>query len=166
MNIKKFTLKDLFKVLVTDDHSLFTEFVSEYGINGIEKQDKRSILMYCILQKKNEYAIELIENGVDLNYQDKQGYTALHFAVQENSNDIVFSLLANGAKIDISDINGNTPLWRAMYNRKQINHSIIIDLLKAGANIHQQNNYGIAPSKYLDDSTEDVNQWLKNNTNV
>jgi len=163
MNQKKFALKDLFKVFFTEDHSRFLEFINEYGVNSVEKQDKRSVLMYCILQKKENFALELIHNGADINYQDKQGYTALHFAVQENLHDVVSSLLTNHADVNKSDINGNTPLWRAMYNRKVISHSIIIALLTAGADINKQNNHGIAPSKYLDDSVEEVIEWLNNN---
>jgi len=162
MKPKKYSLKDLFRVLFTDDPSQFTEFKNEYGINSVEKQDKRSLLMYCILQKKENFAIDIIKENVDINYQDKQGYSALHFAVQENLQNIVFALLDKNADVNISDINGNTPLWRAMYNRRIINHSIILALLKAGADINKQNNYGIAPSKYLDDSVEDIIKWLNN----
>ena len=82
---KKYDLKDLMKVLVGNNSKQFDDFMESYGINCIEKKDGRNLLMYCILQKKNEYATKLINFGIDLNYQDKTGFSSLHFAVQENN---------------------------------------------------------------------------------
>jgi ankyrin repeat protein len=158
---KEYTLNELFQVFVKNDSTLFTDFLNNYGVNSVEKKDKRNLLMYSILQKKENYAKLLIEQGINVDYQDKLGYSALHFAVQENCLDIVLLLIRKKASIDIVDNNGNTPLWRGMYDRRKIDHRIIIELLNAGADIHKKNNYGIAPEKYIDDSTEEVKIWME-----
>ena len=161
MAIKEFTLKELFQVLVKDDLSLFMDFVENFGINSVEKRDKRNLLMYCIVQKKENFAKFLIERGIHIDYQDKTGYSALHFAVQENCLDIVSLLISKNATVDITDNNGNTPLWRGMFDRKKINPQIIIQLLEAKADICRKNNYGIAPEKYLVDCVEDIKKWVE-----
>ena len=158
---KEFTLSELFQILVKDDLSLFMNFVEQFGIDSVEKKDKRNLLMYCILQKKEEFAKFLIEQGINTDYQDKTGYSALHFAVQENCLDIVSLLISKNATVDITDSNGNTPLWRGMFDRRKINPQIIIKLLEAKADIYRKNNHGIAPEKYLVDCTDDIKIWVE-----
>jgi ankyrin repeat protein len=145
----EYTLKNLMKMFVENDVKLFEEFIEKYGLNCTEKTDKRNLLMYCILQKKNEFAKILIEMGIDLNYQDSSGYSALHFAAQENNLEIITILIKNNIKIDLVDNNGNSALWRAAFNCKKIDREIIMELIKAGADIHKINNHGIAPEKFL-----------------
>ena len=148
---QKYDLKDLMKVLLGNDIKEFNGFIEQYGINCIEKKDKRNLLMYCVLQKKNDYSKKLIESGINLNHQDSNGYSVLHYAVQENNLEIVTLLIKNKIEIDMVDKNGNSSLWRASYDRKKIDKRIIEKLINAGADIHKKNNYGIAPEKYLED---------------
>ncbi|MDR2232309.1 MAG: ankyrin repeat domain-containing protein [Tannerella sp.] len=161
MQLKEFKLKDLFMVMEKNDLSSFNNFVKTYGINSCEEKDKRNLLMYSIIQKKDVFSEELINWGIDLNYQDKQGYSALHFAVQENNLYIVDYLLKKEVDFDIVDINGNTPLWRALFNQKKIDNNIIISLLEAGADLNKHNNHGVAPLKFIkEDAT--YYSYLKN----
>ena len=50
----------------------------------------------------------LISKKVDLNAQDEDGWTALHFAVMANAASSVKALLAAGAKTDIKNSDGDT----------------------------------------------------------
>ncbi|GHT22424.1 hypothetical protein FACS189430_04190 [Bacteroidia bacterium] len=160
---EEFTLKDLFAVLFKDDRLLFDDFVNQYGIDSVEKRDKRNLLAYTILQKKDDLSKLLIDSGININYQEKTGYSALHFAVQENNVDIVLKLIEKKSVIDIQDTNGNTPLWRALFNRQSTNPQIIISLLRAGADLNKENNHGIAPKKYLDLLPDDneIKLWIE-----
>jgi len=65
----------------------------------------------------------LITAGVNINAQDSDKNTALHYAVINDQPEIVALLLKNHAKTDIMDINGQTPLSIAEKNE---NHNIIL----------------------------------------
>lgn len=61
-------------------------------------------------KKGLEIAKLLIDNGADLNYQDKFGITYLMYALACFHNDTVQFLIDNGANINAKDNNGNTAL--------------------------------------------------------
>ena len=147
---QEYEIKNLMKVLVGNNIKLFEKFIEENGINCVEIKDKRNLLMYCIIQKKNDFAKKTIELGINLNHQDAIGYSALHFTVQENNLEILELLLKSKATVDIIDKNGNTPLWRAAFIQNKIDKKIIELLINAGADINKINNHGIAPKKFIE----------------
>ena len=150
-NEQKYELKELMKVLVGNNEKTLDEFIEKYGLNCVEKRDKRNLLMYCIIQKNGDFSKKLIELGINLNQQDTNGYSALHYAVQENNLEIVMLLIKNKIEIDLIDKNGNSALWRASFDRKKTDRKIIEELINVGADIRKKNNYGIAPEKYLEE---------------
>lgn len=56
---------------------------------------------------------ELLNEGVDINFQDEEGRSALHMACDREHLNIVEFLLQNNANINIQDNEGNTPLHYA-----------------------------------------------------
>lgn len=87
-----------------------------------------------------------IENGSNINLQDKNGCSALNFAAQENNLEMTQKLVNKGADVNITDKHGNAPIWTAIinYNGGE-NLSLIRYLQKNGANIELKNNYGRSP---------------------
>ena len=81
---------------------------------------------------------EQLAKGVNVNYADKNGETALHFACKKGDKDvgpsigIVAALIGNGAKIDAkaTDGTGSTPLMHAAYGGRV---DIVALLLREGA---------------------------------
>lgn len=55
-----------------------------------------------------------LENGADVNLQNKYGWTLLHIAIRRDRRDIVEYLLEKGADIDMVDGVGWTPLMEAI----------------------------------------------------
>ena len=49
----------------------------------------------------------------DLDFQDKHGWTALHWALKNNNMDVVEALIKGGTKLDIQDSSGMTALHMA-----------------------------------------------------
>jgi ankyrin repeat protein len=87
----------------------------------------------------------LLKHGADVNAQDNQGWTALHFAAQNYSEEAIKMLLANNCEVDVKDMHGNTPLFRAVFNSKGRGEVIQL-LICHGADKNLKNNHGMSPS--------------------
>jgi ankyrin repeat protein len=97
----------------------------------------------AIVSNKHEVPY-LIRGGADVNLQDKNGYTPLHFAAQEQEVEIARLLLDHGASINAQDRHGNTPLSTAVFNYSG-DGSVIQLLRERGADPFAENNHGISP---------------------
>ena len=52
----------------------------------------------------------LLDRGVDPNYRDWEGWSAIHWAAEEGHVDIVDLLLEHGAAVNVASLNGTSPL--------------------------------------------------------
>jgi ankyrin repeat protein len=102
----------------------------------------RTSLMYTVIDDKKEI-YGLVTEGVDIDAQDNDGRTALHFAVQSYRVDAITLLLQAGARVDLKDKFGNTPLCTAV-NNSQGRGEIIRLLLKGGAEKNTKNLSGLS----------------------
>jgi uncharacterized protein len=98
----------------------------------------RSELHYASLSGDIAAIDALIDQGVNVNAPDVNGYTPLHFAAQANQSEAVSVLLRHGAAPDPTDKFGNTPLWTATFNSRG-EGAVIRLLLQAGANPSHRN---------------------------
>jgi uncharacterized protein len=88
---------------------------------------------------------ELVASGIDPNLEDREGWSALHFAAQSGVAECVEVLLEVGANVDARDKFGNTPLWRAVFNYRG-RGTVITRLLLAGSDPHALNRSGVSPA--------------------
>ncbi len=113
-------------------------FVSDYG---------KSLLQKALTSKKYDIAKFLIENECNLNHQDKEGFTALHYILKSRREEEVAladMLIDKMEDIDIEDNYGNTPLMEATMNPK-VPFEIIKKLLEKGADPYHKNKAGRSP---------------------
>ncbi len=106
----------------------------------------RDTIFYKIIDKEFEEVKQLLESTIDVNFQDKNGYSYLHCAAQVKSIEIVALLIDKGAIIDIQDKYGKTPLMVAVSDYDG-DDKMIKFLLEYGANKEMENNYGISAKK-------------------
>lgn len=159
MNKNIFDDVELQDVLVVNSINTLNDFIAEYGVNAVFIDKQRSLLEICILKGREKLAMHLIDfTDVDLDYQDANGYTALHFAVQMNSLVLVDTLIAGKAKINATDRYGNSPLYKSV--TEKVNPAIVIRLLESGADVEQQNDFGYSPMCVINDNMPDIKQWI------
>ena len=104
----------------------------------------RTTLILAALHKNVELLRWLIENGANVNHQDRDGYSALHFAAQEKTQEVARLLLDNGANLELADIHGNTPIWTAIFNAKG-ELELVKLYVQRGANLNVLNKYQKTP---------------------
>lgn len=94
------------------------EFLIKCGISVNHRGNKRtkqmSALHYAVLSKSMVITTCLIENGADVELQDKNGNTALWQGIMNYRGDdkikaILEYLLLNGASLDTKNYHGNSP---------------------------------------------------------
>ncbi|MDN5216020.1 ankyrin repeat domain-containing protein [Fulvivirgaceae bacterium BMA12] len=139
--------KDLTKLsgLVEDgDDNAVRKIIQNHGIDSFD-EDKRTALIWAAYFKRLDLMTWLIDNGAEVNYQDRNGYTALHFCGQEQITEVAKILLDHGADPNIKDEHGNSPLWTALFNAR--GNFEMVKLLRAyGADPVPKNLHGRSPN--------------------
>ena len=104
----------------------------------------RTPLHYASADAKPDEVRRLLSIGLDVNIQDKDGWSPLHFAAQSQSEEVTTLLLNAGANIEAQDRHGNTALSRAVFCCR--GDGKVIELLRShGANPSIKNHYGVSP---------------------
>jgi len=112
-----------------------------------DEYNRSSLHYVCVdlpIEERASVISELILNGDEVNAQDVNGWSPLHFAAQEGDLEVAKILLNAGATIDLKDSNGNSPLWVAAMNSHQ-SEKVITLLLNNDADPKQKNDHGISP---------------------
>lgn len=68
---------------------------------------------------------------VDVNFQDTEGKTALHYAAEKGYRDLIATLLSEKADTTIQDKNGKTPLMLAQESEQILAESLLKRALSA-----------------------------------
>lgn len=131
---------DLFKLAEKNKIEEFNQYnmvniniVDEFGFN---------LLLTSISNNSLEVSKYLIINGIDLNFQDGDGKTALHYLCHYPQQELIELLREKKFNPNLKDVFGNTPLWTAIFKN---NLNIIKLLLEKGADIYSLNNVGKSP---------------------
>ena len=104
-----------------------------------------TILHIAISSGVDEAAIYYVENGGDVNAQDADGVTGLHYCAAYKNSNIAKLLADSGASFEIADKHGNEPLWTAMKACTRTDYSMLELYLIYTNRINIKNNYGISP---------------------
>lgn len=112
----------------------------EYGWNpNYFDSNLNNALIIAAAEGHKHIVRYLLTQEVQINFQNKIGYTALHFAVNDCNHRIVKLLLEAGADVEISDNDRNTPLSIAAF-KGDINSTKL--LLQTRINVHTKNKKG------------------------
>lgn len=123
---------------------------------------ENTLLMAAAEQYKIETIKVLIDNGAKVNAVNKNGATALYYAVYYSyfrKADLVEYLINKGAKVNVKDKDGNTPLHWATRN----NIAIPRLLIKAGAEVNAVNEGGSMPLHWAASYGKNIVEFLLDN---
>lgn len=84
-----------------------------------------------LIEEDNTLALELLENGIDLNAQNACGYGFISIAAGANDLELIDVLISNGADLDTADFEGVTPVY---LSTQGFHHEALERLLENGAN--------------------------------
>lgn len=121
--------------------------LTEFGIN-VRDGDGRTALVNSVIENQLEFIIWLVDNGADIDVQDRAGYSALHFVAQNASIEIGKYLVSKNPNVDLHDRYGNTPLWTAVANVRQGLGAVKL-LVDHGANLDNVNKFDRTPRQVL-----------------
>ena len=125
--------------LDVSDEELIKQIKEFENINEVGR-DGRTLLIHAAFYSRISVVEYLLINGADVLVRDKNGFTALHAAVNAQNYEIIEKLLLKGAPVNSKDNFGNIPLMRA----SQFRMDIIELLLNYGADCMMENNFGVA----------------------
>lgn len=133
----------IFEVVRNRNFDEYLSIISNTSINVLNK-DRQNLLQEAIAFNADEIAKEIIQRDIDLDSQDKNGQTSLHYVALYGKLNLAKLILEKGATINIFDKYGNNPLWTAVFNARG-NYEIIKIFLKYGADPLSRNGSGKSP---------------------
>jgi ankyrin repeat protein len=140
-------VNDLRRNIIEGDFETAKKTLRDFGIDA-EDGSGRTALINSVIGNKIEFLKWLIDNGANVNAQDRVGYSALHFVGQEKLMELGKLLLSKNANLELHDNYGNTPLWTAVMNsRKDL--CVVKLFLDKGANVDSINNAGRTPGQMI-----------------
>ena len=111
-------------------------------VNTVRTRDKCTLLMRASEIGNIDVVTLLVEQGTNVYLQDKDGMTALHYAVRcrdDSCNDVLSCLIKNGADVNARSNDDVTPLMLAT---KYANMNAVTCLVEHGAGINLQDSNG------------------------
>lgn len=123
------------------------QLLPQVGIDACDGY-QRTALLWATFYGSVDILSWLIDNGADVNHQDRNGYCALHFARQEKQLACAELLLKHGADLELADRHGNTPIWTTLFNAKG-DLRLVNLFTQKGCNLDHQNMYQKAPRDLL-----------------
>jgi ankyrin repeat protein len=131
---------DIRRCIGNADDDAAKALITSTGIDVLDGE-ACSPLIWASFHRRADLLRWLIDQGADVNHQDRNGYCALHYVAQEKVADIAEILLSSGAKTELRDAYGNTPLWTASFNARG-DLSVVKLLVAHGASFENKNNAG------------------------
>ena len=117
--------------------------LSEVGIDALDGY-KRTSLIWTSFYNNTELLKWLIDSDANINHQDRDGFSALHFSAKEQHFDTAEILIKSKADLELKDNNGNTPFMDAIFNSNG-DYKIVNLFIESGANLDNINNHEMTP---------------------
>lgn len=114
--------------LENDDRKMFKILISKGANSKVKILNNSSLLIYYVSVKKYSLILEIIETGIDIDFQDKMGMTALMHSIEKLNVNAVTILSKTKFDKEITDFSGKTIFDYAKNSRNIVIRKIIEDL--------------------------------------
>lgn len=94
--------------LLNDDRKMFDLLVAGGANTKVTILNKISLLIYYVNNQKYSLIEDLVKSGVNLNFQDKLGMTALMHSIEKGNVNAVNSLIRENFDKNLTDFSGKT----------------------------------------------------------
>jgi hypothetical protein len=115
-----------------------------------ETNPQDALIRAAGMGEKDKVRALLGKKGVDVNYQDESGMSALLAATLENQQETVKLLVASGANVNTKFKDGTTPLM-AILIQDSPNAALALFLVEKGADLEAKNNMGFTALQIAED---------------
>ncbi|MEL6918321.1 MAG: ankyrin repeat domain-containing protein [Bacteroidota bacterium] len=127
---------------------------------AIDTQDNRgrSLLHWAVACRQRKVFDFLVNKGITINSEDKQGITPLHMAVQYNNEVLTDTLIGLQANSDWTKTYGAALITRAVLNK---NLRFVQQMVGSGVGINSVNNRGSTPLEIAKRTqAKEISEWL------
>lgn len=130
----------LFSYIQDNKTSLALNFL-DHGVAVTED------MLFAAFENSNEEIIKkLLDKGLNINAENKEGNTPLHLAAMEGWEDIALLLIEKGADVNKPNSKETTPLF---YAAEQSLDALVETLIKKGADINHRNSLDHNPLEWV-----------------
>ncbi len=117
--------------LENDDRKMFRLLVSNGANPKARILNKSSLLIYYVTMNKYSLIQDLLKSGVDPNFQDRLGMTALMHSIEKANVNAVNILIKQEINEDITDFSGKT-----IYDYSKVSRNLLIKKLIETSNFN------------------------------
>lgn len=136
---------NLFEILRKNDIDSYYKLIEKANLNSLDDYE-RNALFAAIVNANTAKAIDLISRDIEINLQDSNGQTPLHFCASHANFDIAKAVLEKGANVNTRDKYGNNALQTAVFNGQRTKYYDIVKLfLRYNADANNINNASNSP---------------------
>ena len=154
--------KNVYNAVERNNINSLEKLYNKYRNNGWNWKDEDDVspIILASMIGNVDVILELLlhQNYIDINHNDKYGYTALMYAVINNSSDIV-KVLLNNKNIDINKLNSSNNNALLIGCSKNSINTIQL-LLNKGADFLIKNNNGLNSLSFNNESSKIVEDYI------
>lgn len=130
--------------LITDRNQTVDEVQALYADSDWSRpSDSGNYPIHTIVAQNLPLVEFAMARGAELDVQDGNGSTPLHYALELGNDDMARHLLRLGARVDITDRHGNQAIDAAIFKWGQISNETIDLILAAGGDPDRPNRIGV-----------------------
>lgn len=134
---------DLFGIVASNSEKEFYSAINKSNINVVNEFGQ-NLLHEAVANNSTKLGLELIRRGIDVNHQDSEGSTPLHYAGMHQTEELARAILEAGGNPSIKDVFGNNALAAAVVH-PQRNDKIVKMMFQHGADPRSKNKAGVSP---------------------